>query len=283
MKTLGWELLGTVSPRRLTEARLQLHHAVQLVAAVGRSLVPARGDDGHTSLEWRAKPRGFMGQEAPGARPWSAALSIDDLSLLVLAEEAEAGRLALRDRTKGEAFAWLVNQAHYLGASAEKLSLDAPYTVPQDAVGAVFTPPGDGSVAELGRWFGNAHTLLRGEAEGWAGAAPVRVWPHHFDIGSVLPFGPTGGEGAPSIVIGLSPGDETIPEPYFYVTPWPVPATLPDLPAGGHWHREGWTGAVLTGSEVVAAGGGQAQGAAASAFLTRTDEALRARHDKGRA
>ena len=283
MKTLGWEALGSVSPQRLSEARLVLHHAVQLVAAVGRSLVPARGDDGHTSLEWRAKPRGFLGQEAPGARPWRTALSLDDLSLVVQAEGGELGRLELAGRTKGEAFAWLVNQAHYLGAAADKLSLDAPYAVPQDVVGAVFAVPADGSLAELGRWYTNADKLLRGEAEGWADAAPVRVWPHHFDIGSVLPFGPTGGEGAPSIVIGLSPGDEAIPEPYFYVTPWPVPSTLPDLPAGGHWHREGWTGAVLLGSEVVAAGEGQAQGAAASAFLTRTDEALRARHDKGRA
>jgi hypothetical protein len=165
------------------------------------------------------------------------------------------------------------------------LGQDAPYTLPAHAVlrGAGFAAPADGSLVELGRWFVDADALLRGVAAGWSGAAPVRVWPHHFDIGSVLPLGPPGGENAPQIGVGLSPGDEEIAEPYLYVTPWPPPPageSWPDLPGGGRWHREGWTGAVLTGSEVVDAGGGAAQAAAASAFLTGAVDVLRARHEK---
>jgi hypothetical protein len=93
------------------------------------------------------------------------------------------------------------------------------------------------------------------------------------------------GDEAPSLGLGLSPGDEGIPEPYFYVTPWPPPGPgepLPDLPAPGRWHREGWTGAVLTGTEVVAAGDGGAQAARASAFLAEAVSALRARHEQRR-
>ncbi len=146
----------------------------------------------------------------------------------------------------------------------------------------MFAAPADGSLVELARWFADGEALLRGVAEGWAGAAPVRVWPHHFDVGSVLPLGPAAGESAPSIGIGLSPGDEGIDEPYLYVTPWPAPETLPELPAGGRWHREGWTGAVLTGSEIVAAGAGEPQVALATAFLTGTVEVLRSRHMRGR-
>lgn len=59
-----------------------------------------------------------------------------------------------------------------------------------------------------------------------------------------------------TIGAGLSPGDGSYDEPYFYVTPWPYPKgkAFPALPAG-HWHTEFWTGAVLTGSELAAAGG----------------------------
>jgi hypothetical protein len=227
MMTLGGEPLGKVSPRQLTGARLLLHHAAQLVAAVGRCLVAPRPDDGHTSLEWRAEARALAGQEVPGPRPWRAALRPDGLALAVLARDAEVGRLPLSGRTRAEAFAWIVDRAGALGA-------------------------------------------------------PVRVWPHHVDVGSVLPLGGGHGEGAASIGVGLSPGDEAIAEPYFYVTPWPPPPadSLPELPAGGRWRREGWTGAVLTGSEIVAAGGGAAQAAEASTFLDGTVEALRAGYQR---
>jgi hypothetical protein len=279
MKVLVWEALGSVAPRGLSETRLVLHHAVQLVAAVGRTLVPARPDDGHTSLEWHRTSRSFLGEEVPGPRPWRAALRPEDLSLAVLAEGDEFGRLTLAGRTLDEGFAWLLGQALDLGTAADRLTLKAPYTLPPHALGAraVFAAPGDGSLIELSHWFADGEALLRDAAEGWAGAAPVRVWPHHFDIGSVLPLGPAEGENAPSIGVGLSPGDESIVEPYLYVTPWPAPKSLPDLPAGGRWHREGWTGALLTGSEIVAAGAGGPQVAFASAFLSGTIEALRAR------
>lgn len=284
MKVLVWEALGGVAPRGLAETRLVLHHAAQLVAAVGRSLVPARPDDGHTSLEWHRTSRSFVGEEVPGPRPWRAALRPDDLSLAVLAEGGEFGRLALAGRTLDEGFAWLLDQARELLAPADRLTLEAPYTLPRHAGGAraAFAAPGDGSLVELAHWFADGEALVRGVAEGWAGAAPVRVWPHHFDIGSVLPLGPAAGESAPSIGIGLSPGDEGIDEPYLYVTPWPAPNSLPDLPAGGRWHREGWTGALLTGSEIVAAGAGEPQVALASAFVTGTVEVLRSRHMRGR-
>ena len=280
MQVLDWEPLGSAPARALTETRLLLHHAVQPVAAVGRSLVPAAPDDSHTSLEWHRPSQSFVGQEAPGPRPWRAALRLHDLSLAVLADGGdEVARLALAGRTMSETLAWLGDRARDLGAPPDRLSLVAPYKLPEHAVGAGagFAPPDDTSLVELARWFADGDLLLRGVASGWAGAAPVRVWPHHFDVGSVLPVRTAEGGEAATLAIGLSPGDDGIAEPYFYVTPWPLPEPLPDLPSGGRWHREGWTGAVLTGSEVVAAGGGAAQAVSAGAFLTGAVEVLRGR------
>jgi hypothetical protein len=46
---------------------------------------------------------------------------------------------------------------------------------------------------------------------------------------------------------GFTFGDEGIPEPYFYVTAYPLPEPFPthELPPGVEWHSEGFTGAVL--------------------------------------
>jgi hypothetical protein len=60
-------------------------------------------------------------------------------------------------------------------------------------------------------------------------------------------------EEARSIGIGLSPGDGSYDQPYFYVNPWPYPDAedLPPLAAGAHWHTSGWTGAVLTADRLI--------------------------------
>jgi hypothetical protein len=284
MSPFRWEVLGGVSPRQLAEARLLLHHAVQLVAAVGRALVPPAPDDGHTSLEWLPSAGCLAGRPVPGPQPWRAALRLDEPALVILSDGTTAAHVALAGLTRLEAFSWLLHVAEDLGGAAERLQLDAPYEVPEHAVGSGVPFPGAGrpALAEVARWVANADALLRETAGAWPGAAPVRVWPHHFDIGSVLPLTAGRGEHDPSIGIGLSPGDDAVAEPYLYVTPWPPPGPgpLPELPAGGRWNRERWTGALLTGSEIVSAGGGEAQATRASAFLSGAIEALRPRSER---
>jgi len=97
----------------------------------------------------------------------------------------------------------------------------------------------------------------------YADAAPVLLWPHHFDV-SVMRTLHAGarpdGEDARTMTWGFSPGDASYDEPYWYVTPWPYPADpdLAKLPIGA-WHTTNWVGAVLTWS--VGAGDADAVGA----------------------
>jgi hypothetical protein len=106
----------------------------------------------------------------------------------------------------------------------------------------------------------------------------VRCWPHHFDIATLIEFAPPqGGDSGRSIGVGLSPGDSSYPEPYFYVTPWPYPndPPLPDLAARGEWHTEGWLGAVLTAPSVIAAGSAEAQAQCVDEFVESALKACR--------
>ena len=58
-----------------------------------------------------------------------------------------------------------------------------------------------------------------------------------------------------SVGVGFSPGDASIEQPYWYVTPWPYPdtANLPALAGGGNWHATGWVGALLKRSQLESA------------------------------
>ncbi len=86
--------------------------------------------------------------------------------------------------------------------------------------------------------------------------SPVQLWPHHFDLSMIwLP-----GEKIPGqdpmdeeysdkqMNFGFAFGDESISEPYFYVTAYPTPDAMAAtvLPAGSEWKIDGFSGAILT-------------------------------------
>jgi len=85
--------------------------------------------------------------------------------------------------------------------------------------------------------------------------SPVQIWPHHFDLGMLwLPGAKVAGQDPEneeysdkSMNFGFTFGDEGIPEPYFYITAYPLPEVFPglSLPPGTKWHTEGFSGAVL--------------------------------------
>ncbi len=90
---------------------------------------------------------------------------------------------------------------------------------------------------------------------------PVQLWPHHFDFamlwfsGRLVPgVDPADEESADEQMnFGFSTGDESVSEPYFYITAYPVPSGLLDspLPGGATWHSEGFVGALLPYAAVV--------------------------------
>jgi hypothetical protein len=86
--------------------------------------------------------------------------------------------------------------------------------------------------------------------------SPVQLWPHHFDLsmlwlpGELIPDqDPSNEEHADKQMnFGFTLGDENIPEPYFYITAYPLPEALPatQLPAGAAWYTETFSGAIVT-------------------------------------
>ena len=86
-------------------------------------------------------------------------------------------------------------------------------------------------------------------------SSPIQLWPHHFDLSMIwLPGEKIPGQDPQDeehsdkqMNFGFTFGDESIPEPYFYVTAYPLPdafSQLP-LPAGTVWSSVGFSGAVL--------------------------------------
>jgi hypothetical protein len=258
VSALAWEEVGRQAPRSLTEARLQLHWAAQVPAAVGHTFGAPQPDDSQSSFQWDAVGRVLAGQPVGAPGPVRAALRPADVTLLLMSETGETlAESALDGKTLDQAYAWMEHAvARFAGELAARTLQRRDYDMPAHAVslGEPFRANPVPALMELVRWYGNAHGILMRLQADEPTASPVRCWPHHFDIGMLIQLDPGADpEHARSIGIGLSPGDGSYDEPYWYVNPWPRPphdADRPTLPHG-HWHTEGWQGAVLPGTDLV--------------------------------
>jgi hypothetical protein len=269
---VSWKTLGAVEPTQLVDTRLQLHHAAQVVASAGVTFLAPTPDDSHPNLGWVESLGALMGHSLPGADA-QVGLRIADLSLLLVNERGDVSdEFALDGKGLDDGYAWLAGATARAGAELPSAGITrAAYEIPSHPTGSgeAFSCKSHEAFAELARWFANGHHALAELAARVPGATDVRCWPHHFDVGSlVIVATEPDGTLAKSIGLGLSPGDDAYAEPYWYVSPWPYPEpdALPSLASGVHWHTEGYTSAILTGSDLVG-GSPESQGDRLHAFL----------------
>lgn len=254
----SWQRLGNIDPQSLTEIRLQLHFAIQTIAATGLALAHPQPDYSHMSLTWNSDLQAFTGQEIQAKQDFR--LSLDPISLVVriLSLQNEViSELALNHHTMAEVLGWLQGEITELGADAKKVVWidypkdDFPYDY-KIANGAFFDLHNRPTCQELVGYFTNTQSLLEAIATSNSNASPVHIWPHHFDIATLIIIAKEQNTAVKSIGVGLSPGDSSYDQPYWYVTPYPYPALerLPALPGDSFWHTEHWVGAVLLGSKL---------------------------------
>ena len=252
----SWKNLGNINPLSLTENRLQLHYAIQFMAAVGNFLTEPQSDSSHASLNWNSTLEMFVSGLVATTQPFQVAL--EPISLISLVLDVGGNKLAefsLTQKTMNEGMNWLKQTISPLGVDVAQLAfVSYPDDFPDHplAHGATFKQLGEAQRQELIAYFANSNLVLQSVTARTKNASPVRIWPHHFDIATLISLPDTPQDEAVSIGVGMSPGDSSYDEPYWYITPWPYPelANLPQLSSNGTWHTDGWVGAILTASQL---------------------------------
>lgn len=265
-----WRPVHACDRARFAVARLQAHHATQWLARTARAYVPPRPDDSHTSLGWDAAFGGLMSHPLPdGTR---LGLRIADLTLALCDPDAgpPADVFPLAGRCDPDACAWLMGHASMRDLDPSALDAPLPYMLAERQTGGTYTADA-APLGELAAWFSNANAALGEVREAIVArkldAPPVRCWPHHFDLDTLVTVAPGRTTG-----VGFEPGDEYYDEPYFYVSVYPAPdlGRLPALPSVGHWHTANFTAAIAPAQSILAA---KDQGAAVAAFLRAATDA----------
>ncbi|MEM9072675.1 MAG: hypothetical protein AAGE52_29475 [Myxococcota bacterium] len=220
----------------LQAGRLELHWAAQILATIANSLGDAKDDFSHTALR--------VENGRLQVNVGNVTLSLDGGGALQIARGADARTLPLVGLTFEQALEESVYGLKAVRVDVEEISrLEHDLPAHPVADGGAFEPfPPE--AAEILRWLSAGAAALAPLED----FGPLYIWPHHFDVARLRKVREERTVGA-----GLSPGDGSYDEPYFYVTPWPYPDADKELPplSVGTWHREGWTGAVLRGSEIL--------------------------------
>jgi hypothetical protein len=219
-------------------ARQRLHAAAQWLSRMAYAYAIRAEDDSHGAADWRG---GKLWSPLLG--PQELAASLDAVSLkLTLGEDAvvlngldEAGR------------------RKQVGKMLERAGLDPTrldHPLPWEGEAPVAVLNRDACVlepmqTELAAFYEAASGVLTAFAKAKVGSSPVKLWPHHFDIASLITIDDDTEE-TQTIGVGLAPDDAHFTTPYLYVSPWPAPpGPLRSPLPGWRWHEDGFTALVL--------------------------------------
>lgn len=230
-----------------------LHHYTRALAAVRRAMSPRQKHWSHSSL--RVNATGLTTTPIPnGGETFELALDLTAHRLLISASSGTRIETRLRGQPLSQFWNELLTTLRVL--NVQPVVQKPPYP---DAPPVYEMAP----VEQYWRTLSQMDSLLKqfqGELRGETG--PVQFWSHHFDLamlwfsGRLVPGkDPADEENADEQMnFGFSPGDEGIPEPYLYITAYPLPAGLvgSPLPDGAYWHTRGWNGAVMLYKTLVA-------------------------------
>jgi len=270
-----WIKLGTVPPEQLSPMREQLHWAIQVPASVGDTLADTDEYGAAAGFRWLDKDKIMAGYPIGDGKQVRAGLSLIEFSLMVLDDNNRPiGHFPLTGNSLKGCYDWMKKQlGEYLDA-AGKNELKKRSVADSDhpiGAGELFQIDNAEALTELSIWFDNFHAVLSEIENTDPQALKVRIYPHHFDISIFLKLEDDKKiQDSRSVIIGMEPGDKYYSEPYVYVNPWPYPedkGNLPDLEAGGNWHTEDWTGAILTCDKIISSNRASEQAERVFAFI----------------
>ena len=220
-----------------------LHHALQVLSAAATTHLEHDADFQYSNVGYDLEEDGFKGrlmgegvQMGMGGSPPHWRLYRDG---------AARGRLRVAGQTISTGVTWSRVALQKAGLPDKDLELPT-WDLPPGPLqaGTVFPSVPDDAYLRLQAWFANSTRVLQAVQLAHDGGE-VRVWPHHFDVATLISLGD-----GKSIGVGMSPGSPGIDEPYLYVSPWPYPkGDFPEL-THGRWHTDGFTAALLSGDDL---------------------------------
>ncbi|NOQ71121.1 MAG: hypothetical protein GQ574_03905 [Crocinitomix sp.] len=229
----------------------QLHLVAQYLAAAGISFLNKELDDSHTNVGWNSDKK-RMETHAFGSGNHQLAINLERAHLEWLKDGFATDSIDLQQNTHSSILIWI-------SALAAKNEIKQPYSynfhydLPYATIGDndKFTFKADALneiIAQLNIGQNAFETFLDENDL----ASPIRIWPHHFDLGV---YASINSEGSIFMAAGLAIPDSLVDDLYYYASAYNdgtevVSKNLTGLTIGD-W-RSDWNGATLPSSQIDA-------------------------------
>lgn len=232
-----------------------LHSYARVLGTIRGALTPKQKHWSHISL--RVAPCGLTTTKiTAGITSFELLIDLPAHRLVIQSDHAQTPHIPLEGQSAAVLGAQILTALEYLGIKPNmdktRLGDVAPAHYDRAAVERFWR-----ALYRINATIQEFHEKLG------SNTSPVQLWPHHFDLamnwfsGRKVPGADPADEEASEeqMNFGFSTGDNGIPDPYFYITAYPLPAQLvkTKLPQGAAWHTHGWTGALLPYAELVKA------------------------------
>lgn len=225
-----------------------LHMNTRALSAIRRTLTPRQKHWYHISL--RVTANGLTTTPMPaGSKTLELQLDLTSHRFIAITSAGEQWQSPLRGESLAAFWKRIVDilgdlELHPRVDNAELFTNATPRLYDPAQVEPYWR-----ALAQIDQWLKRFQGELRQET------SPIQFWSHHFDLAMLWFSGrrvpgqdPADEEQSDEQMnFGFSPGDTDIPEPYFYVTAYPLPDGWlhSALPAPAQWHTNGWNGAVI--------------------------------------
>ena len=253
------EAITKAEVKSINKVTEQIHVAVQYLAMAGKFLVKPKSDDSHTNMGWLPLKEKFISHPFGEDQKYFMILRPETMEIGFLdGHNHLLDTFSLKGKTQKEGTKWVKKNLKKFGFRS-KYKIDLHYDLP---------PYSELGVNKFKRSPKKAHQAFS-KLRDWADffitknkvdfplAEENRTWPHHFDHAAYIPLVQTeNGETTKSLSLGMAIHDDLINEPYFYVSAWDAGKVLDmkDMKqlSSGSWHNEGFKGATLALSAVLA-------------------------------
>jgi len=188
MQIQDWKLLNVPYSGEIEEVLRQQHQAVQFIAMVGKYLIPQEDDDSNTNMQYLPESGLLAGNAlSNGLR---LALDLHHMSLCFRDSIGKCfHKILLIGKTKYQVFEELKKSLGELEMDVSTFKNELHFEIPVHSLeaGAKFSANSRAAVEENVKHRHNTELIFRNIASLYQEAYPVRVWPHHFDTGTIIP------------------------------------------------------------------------------------------------
>lgn len=219
---VNWNYLVLEYNIDLAETYKLIHQAIQFIAITGKTILPPRYDDSHTSFTWDFASKCFSSAWLHSKRTFRLEFNPVDLSIaLVPYGELAVGSVQFAGKTKKEVYTQLRQILLSEGIAVHNFEYEMHYDLPEHRVcrGGKYEILNPEINEELVKHYSNAYLILSLLKAKYPISGNIRCWPHHFDITADYIEAKQKGIRITGFSVGFSPANSDFHEPHFYFIP----------------------------------------------------------------